>query len=273
MNVNHAAQTRGLQAQTRLLLSQELYESAEVVGSLMLCASRSAPQDRLPPTGDGSHTESLALYADALKGKGEFKRALSYYRQAAQRRRVGMAAAAAAARRPAQSPYGHAVENAAEALLKFKEAQCNVELGETSSAINALEAIPVKWRTCAANLCLGRLLRNAGLKRNAINAYKEALRQNPLALEAVAPLVQLGVSSEDIMAIMQSAPGMAGLSLQLPTSAAASTGVATASATAAAVAAAAPGAGSAAAAPTAGARALPRRVCVVDCASASDAPA
>ena len=268
-----AAQTRGLQAQTRLLLSQELYESAEVVGSLMLCASRSAPQDRLPPTGDGSHTESLALYADALKGKGEFKRALSYYRQAAQRRRVGMAAAAAAARRPAQSPYGHAVENAAEALLKFKEAQCNVELGETSSAINALEAIPVKWRTCAANLCLGRLLRNAGLKRNAINAYKEALRQNPLALEAVAPLVQLGVSSEDIMAIMQSAPGMAGLSLQLPTSAAASAGVATASATAAAVAAAAPGAGSAAAAPTAGARALPRRVCVVDCASASDAPA
>ena len=87
-----AAQTRGLQAQTRLLLSQELYESAEVVGSLMLCASRSAPQDHLPPTGDGSHTESLALYADALKGKGEFKRALSYYRQAAQRRRVGVSA-------------------------------------------------------------------------------------------------------------------------------------------------------------------------------------
>ena len=72
----------------------------------------------------------------------------------------------------------------------------NIELGETSSAINALEAIPLKWRTCAANLCLGRLLRNAGLKRNSINAYKEALRQNPLALEAVTPLVQLGVSSE-----------------------------------------------------------------------------
>ena len=136
-----AARTRAFQAQARLLLSQELFESAEIVGSLMLCASRSAPQDRLPLTGDGSHTESLALYADALRGKGEFKRALSYYRQAAQRRRVGMAAAA---RRPAQSPYGsNAVDNASEALLKFKEAQCNIELGETSSAINALEAIPL----------------------------------------------------------------------------------------------------------------------------------
>ena len=217
------------------------------------------------------------IYSDALFGKGEYKRALAHYKQAMQRRKVGPHMAnrnntsppSTSTSSSPSSPGYAAVTSPEEAHIKFKEAQCNVELGETSSAINALEAIPVKWRTCAANLCLGRLLRNAGLKRNAINAYKEALRQNPLALEAVAPLVQLGVSSDDIMTIMHSAPGMAGLSLQLPTSTAAA-GVVTASAAAAAVAAAsAPGPGSAA--PTAGAHACSPAACVCR-ASASDVP-
>ena len=35
------------------------------------------------------------------------------------------------------------------------------------------------------NLALGKLYYHAGLKRNAISAYKDALKQNPYALEAI----------------------------------------------------------------------------------------
>ena len=65
----------------RGLLKDEMWSSAEILGSLLLSRSREDGES-------GEKGEALALYGDALFGKGEYKRAQAYYRQAIQRRRV-----------------------------------------------------------------------------------------------------------------------------------------------------------------------------------------
>lgn len=74
--------------QLRDLLAAELFESAEILGGLVLSRSRahspdgsgpnsaSTSQRQAPPPSLGSHAESLELYGDALMGRGESRRAL-----------------------------------------------------------------------------------------------------------------------------------------------------------------------------------------------------
>ncbi|CAI5956673.1 unnamed protein product [Closterium sp. NIES-64] len=61
------------------LLDQRLYESAEILGSFLVSAA--APGSDVPAI---SRAENLVLYADALFGRQEFRRALNLYRQAQQ---------------------------------------------------------------------------------------------------------------------------------------------------------------------------------------------
>ena len=143
-----APDTEDLFAQMKHLLAEELWSSAEILGSLLLSSSRGE--------------QGLELYGDALFGKGEYKRAQAYYRQAIQRRRVAQGAR--------RGGYGasSAAEDEAEARLKFREARCCVALDEVGAAINTLEAIPAQWRGARAHVTLGRLYKNTGLKRNAV---------------------------------------------------------------------------------------------------------
>ncbi|CAI5525025.1 unnamed protein product [Closterium sp. Naga37s-1] len=61
------------------LLDQRLYESAEILGSFLVSAA--GPGSDVPAI---SRAENLVLYADALFGRQEFRRALNLYRQAQQ---------------------------------------------------------------------------------------------------------------------------------------------------------------------------------------------
>lgn len=92
------------QKQVQNLLQQEVWDSAELLGNFLICKSKAMAAD-LPaaggyvvitrswvegmllakvvadcalmmPPGLGSHAESLELYADALYGKGEYRRAV-----------------------------------------------------------------------------------------------------------------------------------------------------------------------------------------------------
>ena len=173
--------TSDLFAQMRSLLAEELFSSAEILGSLLLSSSRDEQ-------GSSEKGEALALYGDALYGKGEYKRAQAYYRQAIQRRRVAQGAR--------RGGYGasSAAEDEDEARLKFREAKCCVALDEVGAAINTLEAIPTQWRGARAHVALGKLYKNTGLKRNAIASFEAALAANPLCLEAIEPLAQLGAT-------------------------------------------------------------------------------
>ena len=82
-----------------------------------------------------------------------------------------------------------------EAELKLKECQCWMKINDsegenqrdnaTQHAIAALECVPEHFRTLAMNLTLGGLYMRIGTgsKSNAIHVYKQAIRQNPMALE------------------------------------------------------------------------------------------
>eukprot|EP00903_Cladosiphon_okamuranus_P008735 g8367.t1 len=90
------------------------------------------------------------------------------------------------------------------AELKFMEAQCLIAGGEPGTAIQALEAILHFARTAEMNATLGRVYEGAGLKRNACSMYKRTLRDNPLAVEAIVPLLEMGVSAEEVLEIIDS---------------------------------------------------------------------
>ena len=213
-------QTLLLQTQVKELLAQELYVSAEKLASFIVASSK---RDRA--SGPGSHAVSLELYADALYGKREVQRALSYYKQATQRRKIGVVDGSSSGGRssPSLGPGYATVTSMEEAELKFKECKCYVALDETPNvsisvgeergkpaqqitdnvdgvqishqlkAIRALESVPPVLRSLKANLLLGSVYMSTGTgsRRNAIRCYKDAISQCPAALEAIGPLVEV----------------------------------------------------------------------------------
>jgi len=80
-----AVQVAHLQAKVRSFAEDEVFEAAETLGSLMV--SLSAAGSQLPLAGPGSHLKSLVVFADALKGKGETRRAIDFYHRALVRRK------------------------------------------------------------------------------------------------------------------------------------------------------------------------------------------
>lgn len=112
-----------LQQRIKQQLKSELFESAEKLGSFLLCSTR---LDNAFGVGEGSHSLSLSLYADALFGKKEYLRSLSYYKQAMQRCKVGPSADGILT---PSSPY-HSVSTPEETELKLKEARCHLALKE-----------------------------------------------------------------------------------------------------------------------------------------------
>jgi hypothetical protein len=80
------------------LLEQGLYDSAELLGCFLMCAT-TANSEILPSV----RAENMVLLADALYGKKEYRRALNMYRQALQQCRVSPKQAMGGTRTPVQS--------------------------------------------------------------------------------------------------------------------------------------------------------------------------
>ena len=177
------ASTDELLADLKRLIDDGLFASAEILGSLLLarCDTEAHPARE--------RGDALALYADALFGKGEHKRARSYYRRAIERRR-------------GSGPWqgdgeGARARDENEARLRLREAECGVVLDEHAAAIGSIEAVPVELRPAKARALLGKLYLQSGLKRNAITAFESALDKDSLCLEVVEPLQRLKASQQD----------------------------------------------------------------------------
>ena len=83
-----------LHGHVQQLLDDGLFESAELLGGLVLCRS-SAPSPY--------HAAALELYADALMGKQECRRALAFYHQAEAHRKFAPSGGGSSTR-PAPAP-------------------------------------------------------------------------------------------------------------------------------------------------------------------------
>jgi tetratricopeptide (TPR) repeat protein len=102
------------------------------------------------------------------------------------------------------SPGYAAVASVEEAELKHKEGKCYVALEDAPNAIRAMEAVPPPLRPLPLNLLLGKVHMGTGpgSKASALRAYRDALKQEPTALEAIGPLVAMGVGAAELKQLM-----------------------------------------------------------------------
>lgn len=172
------------------LLSANCLDSAEVLCTLYLSAlnkveARSSV--KLCPS-------VLELLGDVIFRKNEFRRALAYYRQSSQQRKIGDGIK--------DRSRSNCIENAADGQLRYKECLCHIELKDHTLAIRELESIPPNLRDLKINICMGRLYKSANLKRHAVLCFTMALREAPSAVEALEALVSLGIESLELLTIL-----------------------------------------------------------------------
>ena len=222
---------RGLREKVESLLLDELWDSAETLGGLL---ATSTGVDGCHP---GERAAHVALFADALLGKREFRRALHHYARALELNRLaphlgvlpetktpapmgtrpfpespttqapttpGIAAASPAI--PMDTPVAKLVPTTThpshldEANTKFKMGKCYACLREWRLALSELETIPARERTLPVTLALAEAYRRTGYDRASLACYKECLRINPFAVEAIDALADAGVDVVELRA-------------------------------------------------------------------------
>jgi len=197
----HSSLVSGLSRTMCELLGEELYASAEIVGSMLLGAAEAC--DAM-----GAETSPMAkaleLYGDSLNGLGEFRRAQAYYRKAAQRNRMESSTVLL----PEQPHEVESLESSLESSsskrlyrsssIKLREARCSMRLGDVGAAINAFEA--AEGKTARDYVDLGKLYLEQAMKKPAISAFESALKQNHCAVEVIEPLAQLYGAPHDALA-------------------------------------------------------------------------
>ncbi|KAH8420493.1 hypothetical protein KR009_010827, partial [Drosophila setifemur] len=97
-----------------------------------------------------------------------------------------------------------------EVELRRRLAECYKEIGESAKAIATLLAVPAKSRTPRMNLMLARLQHYSTAsggrdKAEAQVAYKELLRECPMALQGIKALLEMGVDGNEVNSLIMNA--------------------------------------------------------------------
>ncbi len=150
------------------LVEQELFSSAVTLGEFMVA---SAGGVSAPPG-------CTILFADALYGAGEWRRAATHYGRGVE-----------AGQRQSDGPGVDVVR------ARVRMAQCSMKLDEPDEARSLLEQIPEADRPAHVWMQLGKLLSAGGSDEPAIQCYKQVMRLNPYAIEAYLALSSLGEDS------------------------------------------------------------------------------
>ena len=194
------AATEQLLASVKDLLASEQWDSAELLSSYLLASTGSASAVQLP-----LHAEAHELHADALRGRGEQRRAAHFYDLAAHKLKSAVAAAAAVSG-SAGAAGGPAADVASSAQLYrvvWKSARCRIACREFGDALKLLEGVPMQHRTLPMHMAIGRLCRQLPHDtlntRRAVEAFSAALRENAFATEALLALMHLGMSAKDVL--------------------------------------------------------------------------
>lgn len=179
------------------LIDLELYESAESLASLFvshLTTVEFKPKVSNEPVAV-IFADVLEKIGDALVKKTEHKRALQYYRSALHRRRS----------QQTKFRGGQGISTAEEARIRYKECRCQMELRETANVVRDLEVIPPHLRDARMHTLLAQLYKSSNRKRQAVQAYKDALLGAPLAIEIIEQLVSLGLEASEVLATLDEA--------------------------------------------------------------------
>lgn len=155
------------------LVQEEAYESALVVCGFI----NSRDEDR--------SRASLVLEADALAGLDEFERAITRLQSA-------LSLSSSSSSGSADTDGVVLGVDTSQPSLRYKIAKYLHKLGRPAEAISQLQYIDQSRRPLRALLLLARLKKQSGSESHAKVAFRAAFEQNPLALEAVCRLSELG---------------------------------------------------------------------------------
>ena len=171
------------------LYSCGLYSNVVEICNLTNCA-KEISADKIP---QAQICQLQILLADSYLELREWKLAESLYRMILQQRKLAMKT-----RQITEMVDGVSAEVASEADIKYRLHQCCVALGQSNQAINVLQSIPSSSRSVKVDMSLGRLYHLAGMDKPAVAAYREVVRECPLAVEALRALLQLGVKPREL---------------------------------------------------------------------------
>ena len=96
------------------------------------------------------------------------------------------------------------MESKEEASIKLKEFHCLIALDDPTTALRELETVPQALRDTKINTALGKHYFRNGLKRHAISAFRDVVRSEPKAIEAIITLISLGVDQVELNELIKS---------------------------------------------------------------------
>ncbi|KAG8283976.1 Anaphase promoting complex subunit 7, partial [Homalodisca vitripennis] len=139
--------------------------------------------------------QTYVCYAGSLLHLGRYSQAVSVYKQALQYKKSML--------KSRTKPNETAVKDLMpDTDIKYQIHRCLMKLHRNDEAMEVLQSIPGKQRTAKINFALAKLLQQRGMERSAVSAYKEVLRECPLALEAVEGLLSLTVTGAEVNSLV-----------------------------------------------------------------------
>ena len=177
---------------------QQLYSSGLYSNVVELCNLTNCHKEVfLESLGPSQGCQLQRILADSLLELKEWKRAEAVYRQILQAKKHSRSKPPPVVISMNTPPPCQDLSS--EADIKYKLYECYMGMGQSNTqARNILESIATKNRCGKVNMALARLYHAANLERPAIAAYREVVRECPLAVEAVRGLLQLGVKPGEV---------------------------------------------------------------------------
>ena len=184
---------------------QQLYGSGLYSNVVELCNLTNCHKETfLESLGPSQGWQLQRILADSLLELKEWKRAEAVYRQILQAKKHSRSKPPPVVTNMNTPPPCQDLSS--EADIKYKLYECYMGMGQSNTqARNILESIATKNRCGKVNMALARLYHAANLERPAIAAYREVVRECPLAVEAVRGLLQLGVKPAEVRDLTQEA--------------------------------------------------------------------
>ncbi|XP_039290705.1 anaphase-promoting complex subunit 7 isoform X4 [Nilaparvata lugens] len=178
--------------QVKLLFEQELFSNVVSLVNMVSTVTDHNPQmmsmaDKL---------QMLIYYGDSMFHLGQYRLADSVYRQAIQFRKSIIKS------KSSTKINENSRDIVSDVDIKYQMHLCAVKLNQLDEAIRILQSIFAKQRTPKINMALAKRFQMLGMERPAITAYKEVLRECPMALEAAEALLALGVSAGEVESLV-----------------------------------------------------------------------
>ncbi|KAK6641543.1 hypothetical protein RUM44_013255 [Polyplax serrata] len=149
--------------------------------------------------------QTYVYYGNSLFHLGQYRRAEAMYNKALQFRKgyfkyVG------------SNKTSNLKEYMPDMDIKYQIHLCHINLKQNQEAVTVLETIPGKQRSPKVNMALGKLYHLGGMERSSVYAFKEVLKECPLALEAIEGLLNLRLSGAEVQSFVLECATQKGIS-------------------------------------------------------------